>query len=233
MSDLNLDFPYIICCVLAFIPAIVLHEVGHGFAAYKLGDPTAKNAGRLSLNPINHIDPFGTVLMPLLLMVMNMPVFGYAKPVPYNPMYFKNKRVGDFIVGMAGPLVNLIQALIGALVAQILYLTVWQATSGVAYEIANNIVFQYFFFYFLYLYVLYNLYLMVFNLIPVPPLDGSSIIALFVPERHLPTYYRIQQYALPIFFLVVLIVPYVFNVNPIGLLLQATAGNLFNLLMPL
>ena len=93
---------YIIISVLCFVPAIVLHEVAHGFAAHKLGDPTAKSQGRLSLNPLKHIDPFGTVLMPLLLMAMGGPVFGYAKPVPYNPMYFKNLRKGEAIVGLAG-----------------------------------------------------------------------------------------------------------------------------------
>ena len=97
---------YIVISVLCFVPAIVLHEVAHGFAAHKLGDPTAKSQGRLSLNPLKHVDPFGTVLMPLLLMAMGGPVFGYAKPVPYNPMYFKNLRKGEAIVGLAGPAIS-------------------------------------------------------------------------------------------------------------------------------
>ena len=104
------NLPYIICSVLSFIPALVLHEVAHGYAAYKLGDPTAKRSGRLSLNPLKHIDPFGTVILPLLLMVMGWPVFGYAKPVPYNPAYFKDPRKGDLIVGLAGPAANLAAA---------------------------------------------------------------------------------------------------------------------------
>ena len=111
---------YIIISVLCFVPAIVLHEVAHGFAAHKLGDPTAKSQGRLSLNPLKHIDPFGTVLMPLLLMAMGGPVFGYAKPVPYNPMYFKNLRKGEAIVGLAGPAANLLMALASAFIAWIL-----------------------------------------------------------------------------------------------------------------
>ena len=88
---MNYDLPTIICAVLAFIPALVLHEVAHGFAAYKLGDPTAKSKGRLSLNPLKHVDPFGTVILPLCLLAMNMPMFGYAKPVPYNPAYFEDR----------------------------------------------------------------------------------------------------------------------------------------------
>ena len=100
---------YILCSVLSFVPALVLHEVAHGFAAWKLGDPTAKRSGRLSLNPLKHIDPFGTVLLPLMLMLMNMPVFGYAKPVPYNPRYFKDPRKGDVIVGLAGPAARVVR----------------------------------------------------------------------------------------------------------------------------
>ena len=117
----SVSIPYVICSILAFVPAIVLHEMGHAFAAYKLGDPTAQRAGRLSFNPVRHIDPFGTVIMPLLLMMMNLPIFGYAKPVPYNPQYFENPRKGDLIVGLAGPAANLLQALVGVGIAWMLY----------------------------------------------------------------------------------------------------------------
>ena len=229
--ETGIDIPLLICEILAFVPAIVLHEVGHGFAAYKLGDPTAKSAGRLSLNPLAHIDPFGTVIMPLLLMVMNMPIFGFAKPVPYNPRYFKDPRKGDLIVGLAGPAANLVQALLGCAVAWGLELALGNAT-GAALSFVESDAFQYFYFAFLPYYVLINLYLMFFNLIPIPPLDGSSIIALLVPREKLGTYYRIQQYALPIFMIVVIVVPYVLNVNPIGIYLNVTAGNLANLLFP-
>ena len=223
------DFAYIICSLLCFIPAIVLHEVSHGFAAYKLGDPTAKSMGRLSLNPIKHIDPFGTVIMPLLLMVMGWPVFGYAKPVPYNPMYFKDKRRGDLIVGLAGPAANLVLALIGAGITWALWPLV---TGSNGQAMLSNTFFHYFYLLFLPMFVLINLYLMFFNLLPIPPLDGSSIFAFILPERFLPQYYRIQQYALPVFMIVVLVLPYVLNVNPIGVYLDATAGNIANLLMP-
>ena len=115
------DIVQIVMWILAFVPAIVLHEMGHAIAAYKLGDPTAKRNGRISFNPIRHIDPFGTVLLPLLLVLANMPVFGYAKPVPYNPRYFKDPKKGELIVGLAGPAANLVQALAGALIAFIIY----------------------------------------------------------------------------------------------------------------
>ncbi|MDO5328509.1 MAG: site-2 protease family protein [Coriobacteriia bacterium] len=201
--------------ILCFVPALVLHEVAHGFAAYKLGDPTAKRAGRLSLNPLKHIDIFGTVILPLLLMLMKWPVIGYAKPVPYNPSYFKDPRRGDLIVGLAGPSANLIMALIAAAIA-------WLTTS------LNN----YYLMLFLFNFAAINLFLMFFNLLPIPPLDGSSIFAILIPRKYLPKYYKIQHYAMPIFMILILIVPYVLNFNPIGLYLNLTAGNLLNLIFP-
>ena len=223
----NISIPYIICSILAFVPAIVLHEMGHAFAAYKLGDPTARSQGRLSFNPLNHIDPFGTVIMPLLLMAANMPIFGYAKPVPYNPSYFENPRKGDLIVGLAGPAANLLQAIVGTAIAWICYTAL-----PLAQIVNSNEVLGYVFLYFLPYYVLINLFLMFFNLLPIPPLDGSSIFAFFCPVEHLDTYYRIQQYALPIFLIVVIVLPEVLHVNPIGVYLNVTAYNLFNLSFP-
>ncbi len=225
---------YYICEILAFIPAIVLHEVGHGAMAYRLGDPTAKNAGRLSLNPLKHIDPFGTVILPLVLMIMGGPIFGYAKPVPYNPRYFKDKRKGDLMVGMAGPAVNLIEALIGAALMWALYGLLYVDAINLA--ITTNTFLYYAFNYvwlFLYMLVLINLYLMFFNLLPIPPLDGSSIFACILPQKYLPTYYKIEQYAMPIFLIVVIVLPYIFNVNPVSAYLQFTAGNIFTLLTPI
>lgn len=223
----GISIPYVICSILAFVPAIVLHEMGHALAAYKLGDPTAKGQGRLSFNPLNHIDPFGTILMPLLLMAMNMPIFGYAKPVPYNPRYFKDPRKGDLIVGLAGPAANLIQALLGIAVAWICYTTLPLATL-----VQQNQFFYYLFLLFIPYYVLINLFLMFFNLLPIPPLDGSSIFAFFCPEKYLPTYYKIQQYAFPIFLVVVIFVPQFLHIDPIGAYLNVTAYNLFDLMFP-
>ena len=110
---MNFSLPTVLWLVV-LIPSIVFHEFMHGYAAYLLGDPTAKNAGRLTLNPIRSIDPFGTVLLPLLMFFGGGPIFGYARPVPYNPMYFKNLRQGEIIVGLAGPSANLALAAFGA-----------------------------------------------------------------------------------------------------------------------
>lgn len=236
----NISIPYVICSILAFVPAIVLHEMGHAFAAYKLGDPTAKSQGRLSFNPLKHIDPFGTVLMPLLLMMLNMPIFGYAKPVPYNPQYFEDPRKGDLIVGLAGPAANLLQAAVGTGIAWAVYSAApgpLQASYTLLHTTGATDILGYFMLYFLPYYVLINLFLMFFNILPIPPLDGSSIFAFFCPVKYLPTYYKIQRYALPIFMVVIILVPYAFsmvgiNFNPIGAYLNATAYNLFNLVFP-
>ncbi len=216
---------YIVCTVLCFVPAIVFHEVSHGFAAYRLGDPTAKRQGRLTLNPLKHVDPFGTVILPLCMMLMNGPVFGYAKAVPYNPAYFKNPRKGDVVVGLAGPAANLLLALLGSGVAWLLY------TPAYALAVGSDL-FYYFYFMFLPLFVLINLYLMFFNLLPIPPLDGSSILALVLPKKYLPQYYKVQHYALPIFLIVVVVLPYAIGFNPVSVYLDWTAGNLANLLFP-
>lgn len=226
---MNIDIPYLICMILSFVPALVLHEVAHGFAAYKLGDPTAKSQGRLSLNPLKHIDPFGTVILPGMLMLVGGPVFGYAKPVPYDPGYFKDKRKGDLIVGLAGPAANLVMALIGAALAWLvlpLLFDLMQVNQNFAYLII-----------FLRTFVLINLFLMFFNLLPIPPLDGSSIFAVLLPEKYLPQYYRIQRYALPIFFIVIFGIPYLFRMfgidfNLISLYLDVTAYNIAGLILP-
>lgn len=216
---------FYICQILSFIPAIVIHEVAHGFAANKLGDPTAKRAGRLSLNPLKHIDPFGTIILPLMLMLLGWPVFGYAKPVPYNPSYFKDPRKGDAITGLAGPAANLVMALCAAAIMWVLHAVLPPTVlfSGVLYYIYAM---------FLPMFILINLYLMFFNLIPIPPLDGSSIIALFIPEKSLAKWYSIQRYAFPIFMICIIVLPYITGFNPFSWYLQATAGNLAHVLMP-
>ena len=216
---------YYICSFLSFVPAIVLHEVSHGFVAYKLGDPTAKRAGRLTLNPLAHVDTFGTVILPLVMMVAGGPIFGYAKPVPYNPTYFKNKRTGDFLVGMAGPAANLLMALAAAVVSWLLYPFAVQSVNA-------SDVFYYFYTVFLPMFALINLFLMFFNLLPVPPLDGSSIFALFIPERSLPSYYKVERYAMPVLLVLLFVVPYLANFDPISAYLRFTAGGVANLIFP-
>jgi Zn-dependent protease len=149
--------------------SVVVHEVSHGYAANLLGDPTAKYAGRLTLNPLKHLDPLGSVVVPIILAVFppHM-VFGWAKPVPYNPYNLKNKRWGDLIVAVAGPVSNLLLALFFGLLIR------WNFSGGFLpssfMNIAATIVFV-------------NLILAVFNLVPIPPLDGSKVIFGVLPFR--------------------------------------------------
>jgi Zn-dependent protease len=206
---------YGIISILCFAPAIVIHEVAHGFVAYRLGDPTAKSAGRLSLNPLKHVDPFGTVILPLILAFTGAPVFGYAKPVPYNPRYFKNLKVGEVLTAFAGPAANLAMALLAALVVNVAVLF-FNSSGDVSYWVITALI----------QFILINLYLMFFNLLPIPPLDGSSIIVPFLPSKALPTWYQIQRYALPILLILVMVVPMFLNFSPLGIYLDATAGNL-------
>ncbi len=204
--------PQTIMWLVLLVPSITLHEVMHGYAAYRLGDPTAKDAGRLTLNPLKHIDPFGTVVLPLLLFFAGMPIFGFAKPVPYNPHYFKNIRRDDLIVGMAGPAANLVLAAFGAGIA-------WLASvsSAVIPEAIGSFVWLAG-----YTFVLTNLFLMFFNLIPIPPLDGSSIVLAFLPESAIPTWYRIQRYSFPILIGLLFILPQLTGFDPLHAYFNAT-----------
>ncbi|MBT9142693.1 MAG: putative zinc metalloprotease Rip2 [Dehalococcoidia bacterium] len=151
----------------ALILAITLHEVAHAFMAYRLGDPTAKDQGRLSLNPLKHLDPLGT----LALLIFR---FGWAKPVPVNPMYFRgDRRRGMFLVGLAGPATNFILAFL----SMFLLLTIPLLLEGHLGAIIEQ-------------FYLYNVLLGIFNLLPVPPLDGSKVFAYFLPRQ---TAYKLSQ----------------------------------------
>jgi Zn-dependent protease len=209
-----------ICC---FIPAIVVHELSHGFAALQMGDTTAKDAKRLTLNPLAHIDPFGTVILPLVLVTIGLPAFGYAKPVPYNPRRFKNIKVGELVVGLAGPASNLVMALLTTLIA----FFVWQIPDW--NEVIRWV------FTILYNFTLINLCLMFFNLLPIPPLDGSSIIVPLLPAKALPRWYQLQRQAMPLLIILIVVVPYVtgmfgYRIDLLQMYIEATAGNLIDIL---
>lgn len=149
--------------IVILIFSVVIHEVCHGYAAYMLGDGTAKYQGRLTLNPIKHLDPFGSVVLPLLLFISGSGfLLGWAKPVPYNPYNLRNQRWGEAIVAFAGPLSNIVIALVFGLFIRIGF-SVGLIENLAVLKITSFIVFL-------------NLLLAVFNLVPIPPLDGSKIL---------------------------------------------------------
>jgi Zn-dependent protease len=184
---------------IALVPSVILHEVSHGWVANFFGDPTAKNAKRLSLNPMRHIDPFGTILLPGLLIALHFPPFGYAKPVPVNMSRLRKPRQQSLYVSLAGPVVNIILSAIG------LFLCDLAVTSNGEY-IKNATLFNVGF-----ALGLANLLLAAFNLLPIPPLDGSAVIERFVPNKHLGTYYHWRARALPLVLVFVILSEYVFH----------------------
>lgn len=218
------DLIYVLIQVVCIVFSVMVHEVAHGYAAYKLGDPTAKRAGRLTLNPTKHLDPFGSVVLPLLMILAQGPVFAYAKPVPYNPAYLKNRKAGELIVAFAGPLSNLAQALVGALICFFASYA-WPDSMGFAREVL------FWTYQFGYCYCLINLVLLFFNIIPLPPLDGASIVAVFLNEKGMRTFYKIKSYSMFILLAVLILVPMVTPWNPLGWYLQHTAYALLHVLI--
>ena len=173
----------ILISLLVFFSAIVVHEFSHAFVAYKLGDMTAARSGRLTLNPLAHIDPFGTILLPVFLIAVKSPVlFGWAKPVPIDFSALKNPKKDIIWVGLAGPAANLLLALLATLVVKS------GTISGAAMtQIAGHI-------------ILINVILAVFNLIPIPPLDGSRIIMGLLPVPMAIRYAAIEPYGFIVLF---------------------------------
>ncbi len=180
--------------VPALLLAVTLHELAHGWVAYRLGDPTAKSHGRLTLNPLAHLDPLG-------LLALFLVGFGWAKPVPVNPMYFKgDRRRGMFLVGLAGPVTNFVLAFI----LLFLLLALSAAVSAVPhlYQILL-VAFR------------YNVMLGVFNMLPFPPLDGSKVLAYFLPSGFMQTFHQLEQY------------------GPVILIVLIFSGVLWRILFPL
>jgi Zn-dependent protease len=171
--------------------AIVLHEVAHGWVAHRLGDPTAKMMGRLTLNPISHIDLFGTVLMPLMLFFLTdgRMLFGYAKPVPIDPRYFKDPKKGMAMSALAGPATNIIVAvlcsvLLRGVLANIEGKVPEPGWSYIAVPLSLMLGYG----------VVINVVLAVLNMIPIPPLDGSRVVYWLLPARQAQAYYRLEPY---------------------------------------
>jgi Zn-dependent protease len=170
----------IIFILLILLYSIILHEISHGYVAYRLGDPTAKYEGRLTLNPISHLDPIGTILLPILTFFTAGFIFGWAKPVPYNPYNLKNPQKDSIYIALAGPLTNILLALIFTLL----------------YKIFPSNIFLFG--------LRINLVLAFFNLLPIPPLDGSKILLTKIP---LEIYQYLELYG---FLLIIIFIMFFF-----------------------
>lgn len=182
--------------------AIVLHEVAHGWVAYRLGDPTAKMMGRLTLNPISHIDLFGTVLMPLMLFFLTdgRMLFGYAKPVPIDPRYFKDPKKGMAMSALAGPGTNIVIAILCSLLLRGGLANLEGAVSepGWSYiAVPLSLMLGYA--------IVINVVLAVLNLIPIPPLDGSRVAYWLLPPQVGQAYYRLEPYGTIILMVLIMI----------------------------
>lgn len=176
---------YALIAIPCIVIAIVFHEVAHGWAALALGDPTAKEQRRLTLNPVRHVDPVGTVVVPGFLALVGAPVFGWAKPVPVNQRRLDNPRYGMMAVAAAGPATNFLLALIGA--AGLGLVSTFAEPSGLVTQG-------------LFTFILINLFIGVFNLLPIPPFDGSHIVEGALPRRMGAAYARLQPYGMVLFF---------------------------------
>lgn len=207
--------------LIPLIIAIVFHEVSHGLVANMLGDPTAKQRGRLTFNPIKHVDPFGTVLLPMILAVSGAPIFGWAKPVPVVARRLRNPRFHMVLVALAGPGMNLLLALVTALLLAVL---VAIAPAGLVWVFIGQNLLNF---------LAINVFLAVFNLIPLPPFDGGHVVEGLLPLGLAKHYAKLQRYGLLLLIILLLVIPYFFpNANIIERLVGPPANWITRALLP-
>ena len=203
---MNFDPVRIIIVLLIAVFSVILHELAHGLVAYWLGDKTAKEAGRLTLNPLKHIDPYMSILVPVILYILKAPVFGGAKPVPVNFRNLKGKEWGMALVALAGPFTNFLLALISFLIG-------W--FSGALQHNPDGLL------YFTFAELVYlNLGFLLFNLIPIPPLDGSRVLYAIAPDSVREIMNRMEVYGFIIVYALILIFGEVFS----GLMINGMTG---------
>ncbi|MCL4359937.1 site-2 protease family protein [Patescibacteria group bacterium] len=227
MSGAFLNNPLsLLILLVVLIVSVMLHEIAHGFIADRLGDPTARVLGRLTLNPIPHIDLFGSIIVPLLMLLSGTGIiFGWAKPVPFDPFNLRNPRRDSALISLAGPATNMLIAIISAVLLRILFLfhavLVQNVLTGALAYILYAILVPM---------ITLNVVLAVFNLIPVAPLDGFKIVGGFLPEREAREWYQLERYGL--IFLLFLIFPIFGPVSPVSQLISPVINFILKFLIP-
>lgn len=204
--------------IIPLVIAIVFHEVSHGWVARMLGDPTAHEQRRLSFNPMRHIDPIGTVVLPLMLAIAKAPVFGWAKPVPVRGDRLRHPRTGMMIVALAGPGMNLALALVAAIGLGLFAgaLGGERPENFAAFAFANLVNF-----------LLINVFLAVFNLLPIPPFDGGHVVEGLLPRVAVPAWRSLARFGFPLLIVLLVIVPMLFpNANIVRHVVGPPAGAL-------
>ncbi|MEO6716201.1 MAG: site-2 protease family protein [Novosphingobium sp.] len=185
--------------IIPLVFAIVFHEVAHGLTARMLGDPTAQEQNRLSLNPLRHVDPVGTVILPGILALLHLPVFGWAKPVPVNMWRMRNPRGGMMLVAAAGPATNLVLAGLGAVLLGLLVRSFNGSQLSPSPEkfVADNLI----------NFMQINIFLALFNLLPIPPFDGSHIVEGLLPRGLAQSYAKLRRFGFALFFVLLFVLP--------------------------
>jgi Zn-dependent protease len=198
MESMNETLLQAAALIVPLIIAIVFHEVAHGWVARALGDPTAAEMNRLSLNPLRHVDPVGTIVVPGFLALLKGPVIGWAKPVPVNKYRLRNPRFGMMAVAAAGPGTNFVMAGVGAVLLGLLASTQGTQPSGLAAFAALNLAF----------FLQINIFLALFNLLPIPPFDGSHIVEGLLPRAAASQYARVRPVGLTLIILLLVVLPW-------------------------
>jgi len=224
------NFSEIVIALVAAILAITLHELAHGFCALALGDDTARRAGRLSLNPLAHVDTFGTIILPGILLIGQLLtigrvgfMFGWAKPVPVAAWKFRDPRRAMMIVAAAGPAMNFLLAWLTALIVRLLP-SLPPALDQIVVLFAES-------------FILYNLVLGLFNLLPIPPLDGGRIVVGLLPEQAARSWARLEKFGIVLVLLVVFLLPramsdiFGIHFDPVGAVLNTALPRVFDFVL--
>ena len=183
--------------LVPLVIAIVFHEIAHGLVARRLGDPTAEERGRLTLNPIKHVDPVGTIILPMILAISHAPIFGWAKPVPVNYARLRNPRRDMVLVALAGPGMNLLLAIVGAAILAATISLSGGAEDATSRFIARNAL----------NFIGINIFLGVFNLLPVPPFDGGHVVEGLLPPNLAREFRKIGRFSLLVLVVLLLVLP--------------------------